>query len=390
MPLQQLNAKRGFPEKRPTDIARPTMVISSAIYSLVTRMPYSDRIPDSVWGVLQTPSLKEQEAEENRLAEPVDPPPTPRQILHARLLDRRVQTQNASESGSATLAETESERAESMSDYNTNTVMQKYLEDQNCKFIELIDKNLDAVLQQQTQFEEDAFWKGFVFDLTRYAAKDKLVFKSKSLVGRAMNFGMSFVLSSGEAKKPSAEALQAEERQAHWQEMLDPLDHRSKVELLRQLYVDLGFPDQKNKLKLHDLAHPDVRPDSLLSQIELLAVLWIRLCFAGVRTFTPKAKSLYTKFKADELFLFNSKNFERALMAMIKAMELADEKFRALSQESRSETNERQSNPEGGSFNSGIEYVDGSDYTRPGKRALNAGERPSLFEVAQQFASEIS
>lgn len=367
------------------------MVIRSTIYSLITLMPYSDRIPDPVLGILRTSTdIGENNSGEEIFAETAaDAPPSPRQLLHSRLLDRRSQIQ-ASDSGSATLGGNESEATDSTMDYNHNAVMQKYLEDQNCKFVELIDKNLDAVLQQQNQFEEDTFWKGLIFDMSQYALTNDSRFKATTIVGRVMRYGWSFVPFSDDGSHLTPQQVEREKRQTQLQEILGPLDDTMKGELLRQLYVDLRFLDQ---VKLRDISHPEDHPESFLAQMELLAILWVRLWFAGIRLFTPKAKSLYTKFKADELLFFNSKNFDRAIMAAIRAMELVDEKLQVVSEGTPSDIiNLHTPIPEYGHSQTprNVEFPIGSGSIGPDKRVLEVGGRPSLFEVAQQFASEIS
>lgn len=368
------------------------MVVRSTIYSLITLMPYSDHIPDPILGILKTTADATEPDSVQDVETPAECPPTPQQIIHSRLLDKRCQNQNSSDSGSATLAESELVGSDSATDYINNAMMQKYLEDQNCKFDELIDKNLDAVLRQQTQFEEDAFWKGLIFDLTQNALGRNPMFRATTLVGRAMKHALGFVPFTGDTAQPTKETLEMEERQAQLQEILGPLDYRTKVELLRQLYVDLGFLEEKSNVKLHNLSHPDDPPDSLLAQIEMLAILWVRLWFAGIRLFTPKAKSLYVKFKADELLFFNSKNFDRAIMAMIKAMELVDDKLQVASDGIPSDHNlqflvlEHGQPPTSCDF----EVQKGHGYIRSNKKTPEVGGRPSFLEVAQQFASEIS
>lgn len=362
--------------KKETHKPHIAMVVRSTIYSLVTLMPYSDHIPDPILGLLKTTTDPVQPEEKGESL------PNPRQIIHSRMLSKRSEAQNeihtSSDSGSTTLVESEL-TAGSAEDYH-NATMQTYLEEQNCKFDRLIDKNLDAVLRQQTRYEEDTFWKGMIFDITQHALSHTPMSRASTIIGSAMKHALTFVPVSGD---PTCDRVEIEERQAQLQEILGPLDHNTKAELLRQLYEDLGFVEQREQ-KLRELAHPEEHPHTFLAQMELLAILWVRLWFAGIRLFTPKAKSLYTKFKADELLFFNSKNLERAIMAMIKAMELVDEKLLVLPSvigEKNLQSVASEDSPTFTNFEIPKAY-----------RTSKTPEvgRPSFFEVAQQFASQIS
>ncbi|OVF04502.1 hypothetical protein A9F13_27g00462 [Clavispora lusitaniae] len=368
------------------------MVIRSTIYAAVSFLPYSDRIPSPIINILK--EEKPTEEEEPQTPEKLPEPLSPREKIHNRLLDRRSQRSERSvyDSGSLTLAENDTSnspvplRRSILSEKtDSDIVMQKYLEDQNSKFDELINKNLDVVLEQQNKFEEEAHWKSLVMDLTKCALSSDPTSTMPGALLRAVKHAWPFKMGATEDSFDSA----TRERQIRLEQMLDSMDYRTKVELLRNLYVDLGISEQKDVSQLSHLHRPE-DPDTLLAKIELLSILSVRLAFIAIRYFIPATKSLYAKFKTDELLLFNSKNLDRLMTRMIKTLEMVEGKLS--DSDAKSALSERSKGIQPGDNTSSpkaSEEMRRGESNSRNNKISDAGRPPSLLEVAQQFAHEM-
>lgn len=338
------------------------MVVRSLIGAVVNRLPYTDRLPQFVHETLKedTDSYKLAKLD-SPLASSSDlgAPLSPQQKIHNRILRKREPVSPPGSSDGFLLQEplmpdhsdalTESETVDGGVESSKQRMVQKYLDEQNAKFDSLINKNLNVVLQQQSMFEDEASWQQLMVDLAMSRDKDEISKKMTSLMGRASGWIQSHLpgsrssSTSASSSRPisggaiteadSCEQTDAVVRadDATIENFLDSLDYQTKINLLRQLRVDLGISDLDDLSKFSrelSLSHRGT-PTLLIDKVETLMIISVRLSFICFKFMIPMATYMYLKFKNNDVLFFNNKNFNRLLSLTIKFMESLEAKLKA-------------------------------------------------------------
>lgn len=308
------------------------MAVRSTLGAVVFRLPYSDKLPKGVKSMLG-----------DKNSPPKTPPPelaerSAGQKIHSRILEKRlVESPNLPEGtipthlGTPFITQPEEEETLRETDLvaSKDRVVQQYLNEQNAKFNKLINRNLQEVLEQQSKFEEEVGWRRLVFELALSRNTEEVTLRVNLLMSKASRTAYSYVPFSKKKKtQPEVNIAEAEAR-AQSLELLDQLDYDEKVLLLQQLLVDLGVKGDEELAKLSsELGYKS--NDSMIDKIELIILLSVRLGFIGLKFFIPITQLIYTKFKNNEMVVFNNNNLSRLLGVAIHMMESLEEKLQVL------------------------------------------------------------
>lgn len=307
------------------------MPLRSTLGAVVLRVPYSDRLPQVVKTVFLE-KIEQNPPETGQDIAPIDK-------IHSRLMDSRLQDAEKPEvvDEDDTVRDTESVSLR-------KSVMQQYLDEQNAKFDTLINRNLGEVLQQQNRYEDEAGWRSLVLDLA--TARNTLdVTKSVSLLLlRALKSVYSYVPFTDRtqplspARSPRAANTELAFRETVHEHvstqylpglvsfgtLMENMDYNEKVLLLRRLHQELGISYDLD-LARYPHGRPVLSDTPLAEKIETMMILLIRLAFIGFRLFVPVTTALYHKFINNQLMVFNNRNFNRFLNKVIHTMESVEE-----------------------------------------------------------------
>lgn len=318
------------------------MVVRSTIGAVVFRMPYSDRLP----AIVKTALGDEVKPVENDIPDPIEPPLTPKEKIHNRLIDRRLESPSTLHSGVGSsgsamgpIFEEDETVRESDSETSKSTVMQKYLEEQNAKFDDLINKNLGEVLKQQNQFQDDAGWRELVFSLAMARNSSDVSSNLGLLVLRATRSAYQWIpFVESATVSPEGEVggesiihdlnnnLIRTEPSTFESIAIESMDYQDKVRLLRQLQRDLGMESETDITNFMQRVSLESDPP-LVDKIQMLMILLVRLAFMGIKLFIPICTAIYTKFQNDDLMVFNNRNFNRLLNTVIHMMASMEDWF---------------------------------------------------------------
>ncbi|CAH2354110.1 hypothetical protein CLIB1423_14S02256 [[Candida] railenensis] len=119
--------------------------------------------------------------------------------------------------------------------------------------------------------------------------------------------------------------------------MVDDLDVYKKVQLYKYLQEDLDvYEDAKDEMFGANTPSSSSPDDShylqlsesgiTLDKIQALAILSVRLTFAGIKLAIPISIRLYHKFTENDLYMINKKNFNSLLGFLIKLLKVVEEK----------------------------------------------------------------
>ncbi|CUM46163.1 uncharacterized protein AC631_05560 [Debaryomyces fabryi] len=227
--------------------------------------------------------------------------------------------------------------------------IERYLNEQNKKFDELVDKNIDVVLQNPSNdLKRNVIGLLDVYD---YKLQDKLMDIS-NIIGIACNNVMRFTplkkedseldkrLDLESMSKESYDAANSEidqivrtiDNKSSVESLLESLDFDSKVELFTQLREELCYDQEglsaaarNRRMPLggdmySDLPNDELENDILIDKLQLCVIISIKLLFVGLKLTIPLGKLLYQKFIDDQLFIVNNKNANKFLSFIIKTM----------------------------------------------------------------------
>lgn len=308
-------------KEKPIGALQSIMVVRAVISAVVNRIPYSDHLPGVVKSVLE---------EDHALNTPPNEvefiPVSPKAKIHNLMLNRMATLESSALSDASTLLfDNVPEEDEYMPP--RDTVVQKYLDEQNAKFDTLINKNMGAVLRQQN-YEGDASWPQMVFDLVTAKDTEDVTLKVGVLVGKASTYLYSKVPLAGENKAelvspivPVADPIDC---------ILNTLDYNTKVALLKELKADLGLVQTDSLSQLSNQLAENLGSSSsslVIDKMEMLVIVSVRLAFVGVKFLIPLVTLLYLKFKNNEVMLLNNKNFSRLLSFVIRFMESLEDRL---------------------------------------------------------------
>lgn len=342
------------------------MVVRAVIGLVMNRVPFSDHLPQFVQSVIYEDTSSYESA---KLDSPLttssdsDAPMSPQQKIHSRILQKRGSPVSVpgvpndgfllDNSGSVPVADHSDAltEAETVHDADTTrqSMVQKYLDEQNAKFDSLINKNLNVVLQQQSMYEDESSWQQLMVEMAMSRDKDEISLKMTSLMGRASNWIQSHIprsISSRSSSRGNSRAVsraavtEADTNEqtdavvraddATIENFLDSLDYQTKVNLLKQLRVDLCISDHDDLSKFSkelSKTHPGA-PTLLIDKFETLMIISVRLSFICLKFMIPMATLMYLKFKNNDVLFFNNKNFNRLLSFTIKFMESLEKRLK--------------------------------------------------------------
>lgn len=318
------------------------MVVRSTIGAVVFRMPYSDKLP----AIVKTALGDGVKPVANDVPDPIEPTLTPKEKIHNRLIDRRLESPSTlysgvGSSGSAMgpIFEEDETVRESDSETSKPTVMQKYLEEQNAKFDDLINKNLGEVLKQQNQFQDEAGWRELVFSLAMARNSSDVSSNLGLLVLRVTRSAYQWIpFVESATVSPEGEVggesivhdlnnnLIRTEPSTFESMAIESMDYQGKVRLLRQLQRDLGMESEADITNFMQRVSLESDPP-LVDKIQMLMILLIRMAFMGIKLFIPICTAIYTKFQNDDLMVFNNRNFNRLLNSVIHTMASMEDWF---------------------------------------------------------------
>lgn len=226
-------------------------------------------------------------------------------------------------------------------------LVQKYLGEQNAKFDYLINKNLNSVLLQQAMYEEDVPWQQLLLELAITREREEVSKKMSLLTNKVTSwFHWSSTESQTQTVAPGSvystppslpeHSRDVSSDEAVIESFIDSLDHKTKISLLRQLKADLELSGHDDLMRIsEEISKAQKNPSQLLiDKIESLMIILVRLSFIGMKFIIPLITLAYHKFKNNDVFVFNNKNFNRLLSFLIRFMEtleskLANDKFNA-------------------------------------------------------------
>lgn len=344
------------------------MVVRAVLGSVVSHIPYSDHLPRFILHAIYDDASSYESAQlESPLASSseVNGPMSPQQKIHSHILKHRGSQATpalpndefslddppypALPNGDPSDALTESETVQDP-DTTSQSMVQKYLDEQNAKFDSLINKNLNVVLQQQNMFEDESSWQQLMVEMAMSRDKDEINLKMTSLMGKASTWIQSHIPRSLSSRSPSQPNSQPVSRaavteadtneptdavvradDATIENFLDLLEYQTKINLLKQLRIDLGLSDYDDLLKFSkelSKTHSSA-PTLLIDKFETLMIISVRLWFICLKFTIPVATLMYLKFKNNDVLFFNNKNFNRLLSFTIKFMESLEKRLKA-------------------------------------------------------------
>lgn len=250
--------------------------------------------------------------------------------------------------GQSTMLSTVEEKNE---DCDMKTIrIERYLNEQNKKFDELVDKNLDVVLQDtSSDLKRNVIGLLDVYD---YKLLDKLMDIS-NIIGIACNNVLHFTPFKKEDSEVSDKRLDLEsiskesydaanteidqivrtiDNKSPVDSLLVSLDYDTKVELFTQLREELCYDEEgisatsRNRFMpvdedmCDDTTNDKTENDLLIDKLQLCIIISIKLLFMGLKLTIPLSKILYQRFINNQIFIVNSKNANKFLSFIIKIM----------------------------------------------------------------------
>mmetsp|Transcript_2985 Transcript_2985/g.2906 ORF Transcript_2985/g.2906 Transcript_2985/m.2906 type:complete len:525 (-) Transcript_2985:182-1756(-) len=227
--------------------------------------------------------------------------------------------------------------------------IERYLNEQNKKFDELVDKNIDVVLQNPSNDLKRNVID--LLDVYDYNLQDKLKDIS-NIVGIACNNAMRFTpfkkedsefdkgLDLESVSKESYDTtnneidklVKAIDNKSSVDPLLASLDYDTKVELFTKLREELCYDQEginaaaRNRIipvdedTDNDTPNDEINNDILIDKLQLCVIISIKLLFTGLKLTIPLSKLLYHKFINDQLFIVNNKNANKFLSFIIRNM----------------------------------------------------------------------
>lgn len=225
--------------------------------------------------------------------------------------------------------------------------LENYLSEQNKKFDDLVNKNLDLVLLDTSKdFKRNIIG---LFDVYDYKIHDKLMGAS-NIIGIAFNNVLGFtpfkkydaeVSENGldlESSKVDDDAANDEfdhimktiDNKSSMDSLLVSLDYDTKVDLFAQLKEELCYDEEgtstntgivaSDKRLYNDIADDPNPSDLLIDKLQMCIIISIKLLFTGIKLTIPLSKLLYQKFKSNEMFIVNNRNANKFLSFIIRLM----------------------------------------------------------------------
>lgn len=308
------------------------MIGGSTINAVISRLPYSDSIPERIRSLINNEEPAMIQVEPITKAPTIQPSPSEK--IRIRMLDRRRADRpnsggSTSNAGSEPYDEDDHTRVASEPDVYSNPMVELYLNEQNQEFNMLINRNLKDVMLQQEKFSDEVSWRRLVLELALSRSSDEATLRVNALVNKASDTVYSYIPLMGESRhtRQVLDDYENSRQQAETLAMLDPLDYDHKVVLLKQLMVDLGMKSNAEEVINYSRGVTLLDDATMVDKIELLTLLLVRLWFIGLRYFMPISKLLYHKFKENEIALVNNRNFSRFLTVLVRSMESLEEKL---------------------------------------------------------------
>lgn len=227
--------------------------------------------------------------------------------------------------------------------------IERYLNEQNKKFDELVDKNLDVVLQDtSSDLKRNVIGLLDVYD---YKLLDKLMDIS-NIIGIACNNVLHFTPFKKEGSEVSDKGLDLEsmskesydaanteidqivrtvDNKSPVNSLLVSLDYDTKVELYTQLREELCYDVEgisaasRNRFMsdedmCDDTTNDKTDNDLLIDKLQLCIIISIKLLFMGLKLTIPLSRILYQRFINNQMFIVNSKNANKFMSFVIKIM----------------------------------------------------------------------
>lgn len=297
------------------------MVVTYLVGMLVSHIPYGDKVAPGLAANTKNGVVERETADTNTLPAlrttlMLTLLPSPRQRIHNRIMDRRLATPPTSVDEEETVRDTDSVAAK-------HVMMQQYLDEQNAKFDHLINRNLGEVLQQQHTFQEDRGWRDAVFAFVALRLHGGVVASMTSMVQHASKAVSHYARGRRDSTTLPTAVEASTERDivvlpAAVVAAVELLEYRDKVAVLRRLHEDLGVEDVR------------IAPEHalLMDKVQTMTLLLVRLAFIALRLVVPVTTALYTRFKNDDIVLVNRRNLDRLLGSVIHVMESMEETLR--------------------------------------------------------------
>lgn len=302
------------------------MVLKGVVGGIINRVPLSGYVvPTRVQNYLSEQQHSDSDIEsESDIEGPLrlnEEHITPKEMIHNQILRNRTKDKISSE---LTLYEIDSTIEEiyndkPLQDPLLDVRVKQYLNDQNDKFNQLINNNLDVVLNQQKYPEdikvnipEQSFIKSFVADST-----------SKIFSRVVKSYYPDTKLEDGSI--PMDKLL---DNDIKMDIFIDSLDTPIKIKLLQELSQDLA---KKEFLDLHefkDHVNAPVENQILMDKIQDFLIISIKFIVVCLKLSIPLMKYLYIKFANNELVLFNEKNLNKFFNFILKLMKIMEKNLK--------------------------------------------------------------
>lgn len=223
----------------------------------------------------------------------------------------------------------------------TSSRVERYLDEQNLKFDELVDKNLDVVLQDTSgDLKQNVI---DLFNIYNHSVNDKITDIS-NIVGIMCNKTLSYTPFKRnvplEPSQPSALALPLNELfndadsdvdailrsiddRTTVEFLLDTLDQDTKADLFNQLKQELYNDERGNSNEdvLNDAMKEYNSSDLLIDKLQVCIIISVKLLFTGIKLTIPLSKVLYNRFINNQLYLVNNRNIKKVLSWITRLMQ---------------------------------------------------------------------
>lgn len=234
-------------------------------------------------------------------------------------------------------------------DEDNGTVVDHYLTEQNLKFNELINRNMDYVPHSKITLNE--------------------VYKLEDTT-------LSFIDNKHEVNELNEFKSKHNLEDAEVERLLDSVDEATKFKIHQQLNKEFD-----HETSIEHLTN--------LEKVEILIILIIKINFLLIKKSIPVTKQLYQKFTSNQLLLFNNHNFNKLLNYLIKFFNAIDNNYNhdELNELNLNEVNEYNvSNDDNGIINKIVRIM--PTVSPMNIIRLSVGS-PSIITIAEEFVKQL-
>lgn len=334
------------------------MVVRSLLGLVIYKLPYSDHLPEFVGRILNENDKIENGPSETSMGvshPPIQEKRNAKKDIHDRIIFNRKNKYSDLSNGDNltstslgsdrmfdknTLVDSSSAWEEKEESYIRNARMKQYLIEQNNKFNELIDSNLETFLKQQQKFDEKDANKASLRELFKNGSQSYLNYLNT--LSSILRHTDIYLLNSRKNTDQQNE-IELRNRSKHYNSYDNGTGFHSPIfnnylqnlNDSKDLELFVSSLTEDDKLILWNMLTEEIQKGSKLNdneidnndslnKIQSLIIVFIKLFFTSMKRIMPVLYLIYLKFSNDELYFVNKKNFNNFLTKVIYLLNSID------------------------------------------------------------------